>query len=186
MGSKRETEELLAKTKREIAELQERERNKAQKVISESQLDVSKINSQIRALQQEFESQSEADCTRLRVDAEAFHKKKQVEASIEYASKIANGNKALGEAEGEAAVAFQAKRAFEAEMKRLDILQTLVTKHNMTIATSSENTAGMNPDNAVVTQVGQQGLEALRAKLAEVTASALSKLEVHKPSQHRM
>ena len=38
------------------------------------------------------------------------------------------------------------------------------------IATTQENTVNLNQEKALVSQVAQQGLEALRARLAETTA----------------
>merc|ERR1712008_20860 len=86
-------------------------------------------------------------------------------------------------AEGEASAAFAARRANDSELRRLDILEQMVLKNDRKIATSQENTVSMSHDNAVVTQVAQQGLEAMRAKLAEVTATSLSKLQAA-PRQH--
>jgi hypothetical protein len=70
-------------------------------------------------------------------------------------------------------------------MKRLDILEKMTMKKGVQIATSQENTMGLSEDNRVVTSVAQQGLEAFRAKLAEMTAGSLAKLEAA-PGQSRM
>jgi len=94
-------------------------------------------------------------------------------------------SKTLAEAEGEAASAFQARRQQEAEMSRLNILEKLAHNEHIRIATSQENTMSLNPENQLVTQVAHQGLEAIRMKLAQVTANSVAKLETA-PRAQRM
>lgn len=180
-----ETAQVEAQTKKDIAEKQANWQLKTQKVLNDAELELSKKKAEILVLQREVRSKTEADRSRIVAEAEAYMNQKQTEANIEKAAKLANGKKALGEAEGEASAAFAARRAHEAEMKRLDILEQMTLKKGLRIATSQENTMGLSEDNQVVTQVAQQGLEAIRAKLAEVTTSSLAKLEAA-PSQSRM
>mmetsp|Transcript_9769 Transcript_9769/g.25630 ORF Transcript_9769/g.25630 Transcript_9769/m.25630 type:complete len:471 (-) Transcript_9769:71-1483(-) len=183
----KKTNEVEAETKQKIAEIEATRTAQVQEIATQNQFAVSEIQSQITAMEQKIRSETEAEVSKIKVEAEAFCKKKMIEADIEVSARLANGTKALGEAEGVASAAFAARRAHEAEMKRLDILEQLVLKNNMVIATSQENTAGMNPDNAVVTEVSQQGLQALRAKLAEITTTSLSKMtQVRRPTQHSM
>lgn len=185
--AERETQELESTNKQKIATVEANTGEDAKKVLSNAQLKVSQLDSTIMSMEQEIKSSTMADTNRISVEAEAYCKKKEVEASIENSAKHATGIKALGEAEGQASEAFAARRAFEAEGARLDILEKLVLKSNLIIATSQENTVGLNPDNAVVTAVAQQGLEALRAKLTEITATSLSKIQSAKgPAQQRM
>mmetsp|Transcript_53509 Transcript_53509/g.148360 ORF Transcript_53509/g.148360 Transcript_53509/m.148360 type:complete len:469 (-) Transcript_53509:127-1533(-) len=180
------TSEVMAQTSRQIAEKEASKNNEAQQLMATANFEVSKMKSQILAVQREINSKTQAECGRILAEAEAFAKKQETEAKIEVAAKIANGKRALGEAEGVASAAFAARRANEAELKRMDILEQVVTRSDCRIATSQENTLGMSYDNSVVTQVAQQGLEALRSKLAEVTASSLSKLQQVKPPQLSM
>mmetsp|Transcript_56083 Transcript_56083/g.176018 ORF Transcript_56083/g.176018 Transcript_56083/m.176018 type:complete len:460 (-) Transcript_56083:51-1430(-) len=180
------TAEVVAQTSRQIAEMEATKTVEAQKLIADARLEVSKLNSQILAMQREVNSKTHAECGRTQAEAEAFAKKQETEAKIEVAAKLANGKRALGEAEGVASAAFAARRANEAELKRLDILEKLVTRGDCKIATSEENTVGFSYDNSVVTQVAQQGLEALRAKLAEVTSTSLEKMKLSSPMQHKM
>mmetsp|Transcript_43100 Transcript_43100/g.99838 ORF Transcript_43100/g.99838 Transcript_43100/m.99838 type:complete len:459 (-) Transcript_43100:78-1454(-) len=179
----KETAQVVAQTGRDIAELEAAKLLESQQLLATSKLEVSKTQSKILALQREINSKTQAECGRILAEAEAFAKKQETDARIEVAAKLANGKRALGEAEGVASAAFAARRANEAELKRMDILEQVVSRGSK-IATSQENTMGLSYDNSVVTQVAQQGLEALRAKLAEVTTMSLAKLS--KPGQQVM
>jgi regulator of protease activity HflC (stomatin/prohibitin superfamily) len=183
--ARKETAQVEAQTKKDIAELQADWQLKEQKVLNDAELDVSKRKAEILALQREARSKTDADRGRIIAEAETYSKQRQTHGDVEKAAKLANGKRALGEAEGEASAAFAARRAHEAEMKRLDILEKMTKRKGMQIATSQENTMSLSEDNRVVTQVAQQGLESLRAKLAEVTAGSLAKLE-SAPGQSKM
>jgi len=184
--SRKETSETIAMEEKKIKELEASRDTASKKVLSDSELEVSKLQSQIMATEREITNATQSECAKLDAEAKAYAKGKQTDAKRETAARIATGQKAIGEAEGEASAAFAARRSHEAEMRRLDILERLVHKEGMHIATSQENTMGLSQDNAVVTQVAQQGLEALRAKLAEVTATSLSKIKQAKPSHQDM
>jgi len=173
----KETAQVVAQTERDIAELEASRDVEAQQLLTNSELEVSKLNSQILGLEREVKSKTQAECGKIAAEADAFAKQKDTSSKIEVAKKHANGKKALGEAEGEASAAFAARRAQDSELKRLDILEQMVLKNERKIATSQENTVSMSHDNAVVTQVAQQGLEAMRAKLAEVTTTSLFKIQ---------
>jgi len=179
----KDTAQVVAQTERDIAELEAKRDVEAQQLLTNTELEVSKVRSQILALEREVKSKTQAECGKIQAESEAFSKAKATSSKIEVAKKLANGKKALGEAEGEASAAFAARRAHESELKRLDILEQMVLRNNMKIATSQENTVGMSHENAVVTQVAQQGLEAMRAKLAEVTATSLTKIQATAPRQ---
>eukprot|EP00933_Yihiella_yeosuensis_P044091 TRINITY_DN3914_c1_g1_i1.p1 TRINITY_DN3914_c1_g1~~TRINITY_DN3914_c1_g1_i1.p1 ORF type:complete len:466 (-),score=98.02 TRINITY_DN3914_c1_g1_i1:72-1469(-) len=188
--AKRETGQVLAQTEKDINELESAREMEVKKVISDAGLELAKLKSQILAIERDMKNGTEADTSKILFEAQAYAKQKQTQAAITTASCESTGKQALGEAEGEAAVAFQAKRAFEGEGKRLDILQKLVSRGNRSkIATSQENTVSLSEENAAVTQVAAQGLEALRAKLAEITVTSLSKMEperARRPSQLAM
>jgi len=182
----KEVSAVVARTARDIEELEAERDHEVKRVLTHADLDVSKMKSEILAMEREKNSQIQADCAQIRNDADAFSAKMNTDRTVEDAKKMASGNKALAVAEGEASAAFAARRAHEAEMKRLDILQHVTQKDGTKIATSQENTVGLSADNEAVTQVAHQGLEALRAKLAEVTATSLQKIEQARPSQQLM
>jgi len=182
----KETSEVVAQTRKDISELEASWEINKQQILTEADLEISKLKSQILSIEREIKSKTSADCGRLSAEAEAYAKQKQADAKVAVAEKLANGKKALGEAEGEAASAFVARRKHEADLSRLDILEKLISNKGVQIATSQENHLTLSEENKVVTQVAQQGLEALRAKLAEITATSLSKLEQSKPGQQAM
>merc|ERR1719330_1055835 len=182
----KEVSAVVARTARDIEELEAERDHEVKRVLTAAELDVSKMRSEILAMEREKNSQIQADCAKIRNVADAYSARVNTEKTVEDAKKMASGNKALAEAEGVASAAFAARRAHEAEMKRLDILQDVTQKEGTKIATSQENTVAMSADNEAVTQVAHQGLEALRAKLAEVTATSLQKIEQARPAQQRM
>lgn len=182
----RETSEVVAQTQKDIAEKEAEWGIHKEQILVDGELEISKLRSQILSIEREIKSKTSAECGKLEAEASAYHKQKQADAKVAVAEKLANGKRALGEAEGEAAQAFIACRQHQADMSRLSILEKLVHNKDVKIATSQENHVNLNPENQVVTQVAQQGLEALRAKLAEITATSLSKLEQTKPGQMAM
>lgn len=182
----KETSEVVAQTQKDIAELEAQWDIQKQQILTDADLEISKLRSQILSIEREIKSRTSADCGKLDAEAQAYQKQKQADAKVACAEKLANGKRALGEAEGFAANAFEARRQHQADMARLQILEKLVHNKGIQIATSQENHVNLNEENQVVTQVAQQGLEALRAKLAEITATSLAKLEQTKPGQQAM
>lgn len=145
-----------------------------------AELEVAKIDAEILSTERKNKAQVEAEVNILEAEAEAFEAKRKAAARMEASQKIAIGKKAVAEAEGEAATAFAARRHQEQEMARMDILDKLATNKKIQIATSLENNMGLAPDNSLVSQVAQQGLEAFRMKLAEMTASSVTQLQMGK------
>jgi len=182
----KEVSGVVSKTSRDIEELEAQRDNEVKKVTTSAELEISKMKSEILAMEREQKSNIEAECADIRNKADAYAAKVDADRTVEDARKLASGHKSLAAAEGEASAAFAARRAHEAELKRLEILQHLTQREGAQIHTSQENTVGMSADNAAVTQVAQQGLEALRAKLAEVTATSLARIQEVRPSQQRM
>lgn len=182
----KETSEVIAQTQQDIAKLEASWEIQKQQILTEADLEISKLKSQILSIEREIKSKTSADCGKLDAEAQAYQKQKQADAKVAVAEKMAKGKKALGEAEGEAATAFIARRKHEADMSRLDILEKLTSNQRIQIAGSQENHLSLSEENKVVTQVAQQGLEALRAKLAEITVTSLAKLEQAKPGQQAM
>jgi regulator of protease activity HflC (stomatin/prohibitin superfamily) len=184
--AQKETKEVIAQTQKDIAELEVSWEIQKSQVLADADLDISKLKSQILTIEREVKSKTSAEVGKLEAEAQAYAKRTQAEARVLVAQKLAEGKKAIGAAEGEASTAFQALREHEANMMRLDVLEKLVRNERIKIATSQENTIGLSEENQVVTQVAQQGLEALRAKLAEITATSLAKIEQSAPGQQAM
>lgn len=184
----KETSAVIAETAKELSELEAAKELDVRQVKVEGELETQKILSEIAMAEREVKAKTSADCAKIRAEAEAYTKQKVTSGTIEVERSKAVGKKALGEAEGVASASFAAKREFEAEKERLKILEEMVTNQNVQIATTQENTVNLNQENALVSQVTQQGLEALRARLAEATATSLQKLSVPeaKPSQQEM
>lgn len=176
--AKKDTSEVIARTQKDLAELETTWANQREQIIAEAGLEISRLRSQILSIEREIKSKTSAECGKLEAESLAFAKQLQAEAKVEVAKHIADGKRTLGEAEGIAAQSFVALRGHEAEMSRLAILEKLVANEHIVVATTQENTMGLAEENRVVTQVTQQGLEAMRAKLAEITATSLSKLEM--------
>jgi regulator of protease activity HflC (stomatin/prohibitin superfamily) len=179
----KDTSEVIARTEKDIAELETSWDIQKQQIVTDAELKISTYQSDILKTERKLKSETDQECNRLATDAAQYQKNKQAKTHVAVASKLSEGHKKLGAAEGEAAEAFAAVRQHEADLSRLDILGQLVRNEAITIATSQENTVGLSEDNKVVTQVAQQGLEALRAKLAEITATSLAKLEETRPLQ---
>jgi len=178
--AKKDTEKTVTSTDQEVKKLISDREMAVKQVVSENNLMIAKLKSQIVAEERAMRSQTEAEVAKILAEADVYEKKKMTEAQVKASQCQANGKRAMGEAEGEAASAFQAKRAFEADQQRLQILSEVVKRGMVCkIAGSQENTVGLSADNAAVTQVVSQGLEALRAKLADITVTSLAKLEQH-------
>jgi len=185
----KEVSGVVARTARDIEELEAERDHEVKRVTTSAELEVSKMKSEILAMEREQKSHISAECAQVRNEADAYAAQLDAQRTVEDARKMATGHKALAAAEGEASAAFVARRAHEAEMKRLDILQNVTQKEGAKIYTSQENMMGISEDAQAVTAVAQQGIEALRAKLAEVTATslrALKKIEQLTPAQQEM
>lgn len=182
----KDTSEVIAKTTKDIVELETSWDLQKQQIVTDAELKISKYKSDILKIERDIKSKTSAECGKLDTEAARYLKQKQAEIHVEVAKKISEGQKKLGEAEGVASEAFSALRSHEADMSRLKILEQLVRNEQVKIASSQENTVNISEDNKAVTQVAQQGLEALRAKLAEITATSLAKLEETRPKQQLM
>merc|ERR1719512_676543 len=98
----------------------------------------------------------------------------------EAAQRVSEGRRAQAAAEGAAASAFAARRAQEQEMQKLAILEKLSSNQNISVVTTLENNSGLAPNNSLVAQITQQGMEAFRMKLAEMTSSSATSLGMGK------
>lgn len=174
----KEVREVIASTEKEIGVLNAQKDAEVADVMAKAELEVAKTTAEIMTTKRESQAKVNAEVGKLEAEAEAYEKQKKASARMEAAQKIAQGKKILAEAEGNASVAFEKRRAQEQELARLAILEKLANNNTIQIATSRENNMGLAPDNSLVTQVAQQGLEALRMKLADLTATSSAKLNV--------
>merc|ERR1712217_766252 len=98
----KETSEVIAQTGRQIAELEASRDVEARQVLTNNELEISKLKSQILVLEREVKSKTQAECGKLNAEAQAYKKQKETDAMFDTACKLANGKKAIGEAEGAA------------------------------------------------------------------------------------
>merc|ERR1712008_461170 len=174
----KEVREVIASSQKDIA-LRGATRDAAvADITTTSELDIANIRSELMQLKLGAAAQMEMETGKLEAEAEAYERQKRSQASSEAASKISMGKKAVAEAEGAAVSAFAARRAQEQELARLKILETLAHNSNIKIVTSLENNSGLAPDNLLVAQLVQQGMEAFRMKMAEMTSNSVAKLDM--------
>jgi regulator of protease activity HflC (stomatin/prohibitin superfamily) len=176
----KEVREVIASTEKEISVLEAQRLAEVADLTATTELEVAKTNAEILSKERDNKARVEAEVGRLEVEAHAYEAVKRSGARVEAAKKIAIGKKAIAEAEGEAVQAFAARRQQEQEMARLQILDKLAGNSKIAISTSLENNMGLAPDNSLVSQVAQQGIEAFRMKLAQMTASSVEQLGMGK------
>jgi len=176
----KEVREVIASTEKDIGVLEAQRLAEVADLQATAELEVARIKAEVLQMDRQNKAQVEAEVGKLEAEAEAYEAQKKAHGRKEASTKIAIGKKAIAMEEGAAAEAFSARRQQEQEMARLDILEKLANNKNIQIATSLENNMGLAPDNSLVSQVAQQGLEAFRMKLAEMTASSVGKLDMGK------
>eukprot|EP00929_Paragymnodinium_shiwhaense_P056878 TRINITY_DN28478_c0_g1_i1.p1 TRINITY_DN28478_c0_g1~~TRINITY_DN28478_c0_g1_i1.p1 ORF type:complete len:475 (-),score=159.95 TRINITY_DN28478_c0_g1_i1:280-1704(-) len=177
---RKEVKEIRAKAESEIATKKAQMDAKIEDIVTTAALEQAQIESEIMRIKREVHASVDLDVGKLEMEAEQYELKRRATGKMESVEKISEGKKAVAEAEGTAASAFSARRLQEQELARLEILAKLAQNKHIKIASSMENATGLAPDNSLVAQVTQQGLEALRMKLAEMTAASASKLEFGK------
>jgi len=178
----KEVREVIASTEKEIGMLDAARDAEVQDLYASAELEVAKTEAEMMKVKENSEAEVGLEIGMLEAKAEAYEKNKRAASRMEATAKLAEGKKAIAEAEGVAATSFAARRAQEQELERLKILEQLGENPNIQIATSLENNTGLAPDNSLVSQVAQQGLEALRMRLAEMTVGSASKLDMGKKS----
>lgn len=176
----KEVREVLASTEKEIAVLEAKRMAEVEDIKAQADFTVAETKAKIEKMERESKAKVGAEVGILESKAEAYEAGKRAAARMEAQQKIAVGKKAIAEAEGDAAQAFEARRKQEQDMARLDILEKLSGNPNIQIATAFENNMGLAPDNSLVTQIAQQGMEAFRMKLAELTAGSVKSLDMGK------
>lgn len=179
----KEVSEVLAITKKELALTEARRSADIMDKRTTADLDIAQIASQITKLAVQTQAEVDHHTAELSAKAEMFESKQRAKAKEEAAEKINEGKKKLAQAEGAAAGVVAARRAQEQEMLKLDILESISANNNIKVITSLENNTGLAPDNSLVTQIVQQGMEAFRMKLADVTTSASGHVQMSTSSQ---
>uniref|UniRef100_A0A7S0AT63 Band 7 domain-containing protein n=1 Tax=Pyrodinium bahamense TaxID=73915 RepID=A0A7S0AT63_9DINO len=171
---------VIAESDKDIS-LKEAQRNAdVLDVTATAEMEIATTTAEIMRLKRINDAGIEKEVGKLEAEAEAYEKQRRAKAKMESSATIALGKKALAEAEGEATTAFAARREQEQEMARLKILEKLADNSGIRIVTSMENNTGLAPDNSLVAQIAQQGMEAFRMKLAEMTSNSVKKLEIGK------
>ena len=61
--------------------------------------------------------------------------------------------------------------------RALEDFDEMVSNQNVQIAKTQESTVNLNQENALVTQVAQQGFEAPQTRLAEATATSVVEVD---------
>jgi len=173
-----EVNEVLAMTDKEIATVYAQIGAEVQDSIATSDKRVAETNAQALALSSKQQAETEAEVERSEVMARSYSLQKLSAAKCEAAGLLSIGRQGIAEAEGDASESFAAKREQEQEQARLSILSKLADNPHIQISTTLENTMGLAADNSLVNQVAQQGVEAMRMKLAEMTAASIKKLNM--------
>lgn len=149
-------------------------------MLAECELQIQTINAEIMQLRRTNDAQIQQEVGKYEAEAEAYECSKVSNGMMESAAKVSEGRKELALAEGASVEFFAARREQELEMKQLEVLDCMAINEDIRIVTSLENNMGLAPGNSLVTQATQQGLEAFRMKLAEVTANSTTRLEMGK------
>uniref|UniRef100_A0A7S4QQA7 Band 7 domain-containing protein n=1 Tax=Alexandrium monilatum TaxID=311494 RepID=A0A7S4QQA7_9DINO len=176
----KEVQEVIATSEKAIA-LKEAQRSAdVLDVTAAADVEIAQLKAEIMKLKQLTEANINRETGKLEAEAEGYEQQKRAAAKMEASAIVALGKKAIAEAEGEAAQALLARRAQEQELARLLILEKLADNKHTQIVSSLENNTGLAPNNSLVAQIAQQGMEAFRMKLAEMTSNSVQKLEFGK------
>lgn len=174
----KDVREVIASTEKDIAILDAERDAVVADMEAKGDLERAKINMEVLRAKREGQATINAEVEKQGAEASAYERVKNAEGKVGEAEKLALGMKDIAEAEGRATSSFAARRNMEQDMKRLAIIDGISDNRNINIVTSHENNMGLAPDNSLVTQVTQQGMEAIRMKLAEVTAGSAGKLDM--------
>lgn len=174
----KEVREVEATTNRELV-LKAAERDaEVTDMKAKSDLEVAVINAEIMAMKRENAAQLLLEEGKIEANAEAYEASKRSTGKKMASEKTSQGKKELAKAEGGASVAFQARRAQEQELLRLGVIEKLADNKQVQVVTTLENNLGLAPDNSLVTQITQQGMEAVRIRLAEWTTGSAGRLDM--------
>lgn len=175
-----EVASLAANGEKEIALKRIQGKEAVEDVQTTSMLESAQLEAETTKIRREVQCKMDFDVGKLEAEAQFYENQRRSKSKMEASEKIAEGTKCIAEAEGNAVSAFAARRAQEQELARLSILGKIADNKNIKIASTVENSTGLAPDNSLVTQVAQQGLEAVRMKLANMTGENASKLDMNK------
>mmetsp|Transcript_58489 Transcript_58489/g.152051 ORF Transcript_58489/g.152051 Transcript_58489/m.152051 type:complete len:484 (-) Transcript_58489:130-1581(-) len=174
----KEVREVEATTERELA-LKTAERNAAVTDLkAQSGLELAAVTAEIMAMKRENAATLLLEEGKIEANAEAYEASKRSTGKKMASEKTAQGKKELAKAEGGASYAFQARRAQEQEMLRLGVIERVADNDRVQVVTTMENSLGLAPGNSLVTQITQQGMEAVRTRLAEWTTGSAGRLDM--------
>mmetsp|Transcript_23878 Transcript_23878/g.48614 ORF Transcript_23878/g.48614 Transcript_23878/m.48614 type:complete len:472 (-) Transcript_23878:166-1581(-) len=176
----KEVREVLASTDKDVLLAEAQRDADVQDVTTTADLELAQNQAEIHTLKRETEANVEKEVGKLEAEAEAYESQKRASAKMEASAKTSLGRTTLAEAEGAAEEAFAARRAQEQELARLAILARLADNQHIKVVTTLENNTGLAPDNSLVAQIAQQGMEAFRMKLGEMTSTSIGKLDMGK------
>lgn len=176
----KEVREVIAVTEKEISMLETQRDAEVNDLQASSQLELAKLNAEILKLKTQVQAQLELETGTTEANALAHERQQYSKGQMEATAKLAEGKKEVAKAEGAGTYAFSARRALEQELARLEILENLAKNKGIKVATTRENDTGLAPDNSVVTQIAQQGLEAVRTRFAEFTSGSVGRLQMGK------
>jgi len=174
----KDTAECSVNTEKELLLLETKRHAEVEDIRTTSALEMSKIMAEITDLKRRTAAEIEMETGKLDAEARAYEQTRQATGKMEASAKTSEGKLVLAQAEGNAIEAFAPRRAQEQEMRRLDVLERMAENKAISVVTSLENSMGLAPNNSLVTQVAQQGMEAVRMKLAEVTAASAKKVDM--------
>jgi len=174
----KEVREVIASTEKDMAVLEAARHAEVADLIQANELEVNMKKAEIMTMKRENEAHIAKQVGTIEATAEAYEAEKKASGRMLATEKISLGKTKVAQAEGAAITAFAARRQQEQDMARLDILAKLAGNGNIQIATTLENNMGLAPDNSLVSQMAQQGLEAFRMKLAEMTGASVKSLEM--------
>jgi len=176
----KEVREVLAMSDKDLAVYNAETQARVLDITATAELDIAKIESEILQVKQAKAAEIEKGAEELEKRAIAWEIERAAQAKVEAKKIVTEGSLAIIRAEGEASSAFAAARQQEQDLLQLQVLRKLSQNPNMSIVTTLENNSGLAPDNSLVAQVAQQGMEAFRMKLAEMTSNSVAKLEMGK------
>jgi len=168
----------IASTDKDVALKNAERAAKIADMEAQAELEIARLKAETLKLKREVVARCTADTQKVQAEAEAYSQEKCAQGASDAAGKVALGKIEIAEAEGSAAEALIARRAQEQDWERLNILDKMANNKKIMIVTSHENNMGLAPDNSLVDQMTQQGMEAVRMKLAQMTHDSSEKLNM--------
>jgi regulator of protease activity HflC (stomatin/prohibitin superfamily) len=168
----KEVAEVVAMTEKAVAEREAEMKAAVEETSAQSDLKVAEMEAATKKLDREVEAETRAEVGKLKAEAEAYKKRKDAEAKVAATKLRSEGKKALAAAEGEAAQKLASKRQYEADLKRLEILDNVAQNPMIRIASSHETAIGLAPENSLIARTVQAGMEAMQAKFGNMIESS--------------